>query len=114
MQFQLILAIRAGRGPDGPSVGELADALQLKHHSVVGLIDRAERSGLVRRERDPVNGSRVRVSLTSVGEERLAILTGEHLAHLRSVAPSMAHIWSAFLTSGSSDVEEAPYECSKR
>lgn len=107
MQFQLALAIRANALPDGPSVGDLADALQLKHHSAVGLIDRAERSGLVRRERDPVNGSRVRVALTSLGEDRLAALAGEHLAHLRSVAPSMAQIWSAFLASAERGIERA-------
>ena len=33
--------------PRGPTVGEVADYLLLRHHSVVGLIDRADEAGLV-------------------------------------------------------------------
>jgi MarR family len=44
-QVQLALAIRAHDDADGPSVTELADTLLLRHHSVVGLIDRAEHAG---------------------------------------------------------------------
>src|SRR5680860_1488060 len=46
-QHQLLLAIR---GCDGdPTITEIADQLVTRHHSVVGLVDRARAAGLVRR-----------------------------------------------------------------
>ncbi len=55
-QHQLLLAIR---GHDGdPTIGDVADHLLLRHHSVVELVDRAERGGLVHRlaDPDPIDG----------------------------------------------------------
>lgn len=65
-QVQLALAVRASADPDGPTLTELAQTLLLRHHSVVGLVDRAEQAGLVRRIRDDVQLSRVHVQLTSM------------------------------------------------
>ena len=53
---QLLLAIRGHAGASGPTIGEVADSLLLKHHSAVGLVDRAEKAGLV--ERIPVERAR--------------------------------------------------------
>src|SRR5262249_22756379 len=44
---QLMLAIRGHTGPDDPTVGDVATALLLRHHSAVGLVDRAVDAGLV-------------------------------------------------------------------
>src|SRR5690606_30729116 len=52
-QHQLLLAVRGFAGPGTPVVGDLAEALQLRHHSTVELVDRAERAGLVTRVPDP-------------------------------------------------------------
>ena len=49
-QHQLLLAIRGhGRASRSPTIGEVAEHLQLRHHSAVGLVDRAEEAGLVQR-----------------------------------------------------------------
>src|SRR5215475_8060129 len=48
-QHQLLVAVRGHAGPEPPTIGELADALQIKHHSAVGLIDRMTEAGYVRR-----------------------------------------------------------------
>ena len=48
-QHQLLLAVRGNPDPRGPRIGEVADALLLRHHSAVELVDRAEAAGLVRR-----------------------------------------------------------------
>jgi DNA-binding MarR family transcriptional regulator len=50
-----------------PSMQELAHRLGLDKSSVTGLIDRAERRGLVRRETDPRDGRSVRVVITALG-----------------------------------------------
>jgi len=48
-------------------MGELGATLRLAKSSLTGLIDRSERSGLVRREPDPNDMRAVRVALTEEG-----------------------------------------------
>lgn len=81
-QHQLLLAIRGHRGAKAPTVGELADCLLLRHHSAVGLVDRAESAGLVSRTRDTDDHRIVRLRLTPEGAERLHSLSATHLAEL--------------------------------
>src|SRR5512135_1629515 len=50
-QYLLLLALRGLPPEMQPTVGALAERLQLRHHSTVGLVDRLERRGLVRRVR---------------------------------------------------------------
>jgi DNA-binding MarR family transcriptional regulator len=95
-QVQLALAIRAHEDIAGPTVTELADTLLLRHHSVVGLIDRAELAGLVRRARDPEHQSRVRVRLTAEGADRLERLSALHLRWLAEHGPDVAGVWKSF------------------
>src|ERR1700677_99527 len=52
-QQQLLLAIRGHPDRRGPTVGEVADYLLLRHHSAVGLVARAVAAQLVKRGRDP-------------------------------------------------------------
>lgn len=82
-QHQLLLAIKGHGGPTAPSVGDLADHLVSKHHSVVELIDRAVEAGLVERRRDEADARVVRLALTALGEERIEGLTRLTLEELR-------------------------------
>jgi len=93
-QHQLLLAVRGHPGPDAATVGDVAAALLLKHHSAVGLVDRAELAGLVRRRTDPDDARVVRLELTSLGHHRLTQLSALHLEELRRVAPRMRDLWS--------------------
>jgi DNA-binding MarR family transcriptional regulator len=52
-----------------PSMQQLAQRLGLDKSSVTGLVDRAERRGMVRRETDPNDGRGVRVVITPQGRE---------------------------------------------
>jgi DNA-binding MarR family transcriptional regulator len=52
-KHQLLLAIKGHPDPAGPTVGEIATYLVLRHHSAVGLIDRAVSDGLVARTPRP-------------------------------------------------------------
>src|ERR1700756_2606472 len=70
-KHQLLLAIRGHPDPTGPTIRDLADYLALRHHSVVGLIDRSVREGLVKRNPDPSSKSVVRVTLTPTGISKL-------------------------------------------
>ena len=65
-QHQLLLAVRGTAGGP-PVITDLAEALQLRHHSVVELVDRAVAAGLVRRAPDPDDQRRHQVHLTAAG-----------------------------------------------
>jgi DNA-binding MarR family transcriptional regulator len=92
-QHQLLLAIRGHPDRRGPTVGELADYLVVRHHSAVGLIDRAAAAGLLARESDPRRAGTVRVTLTARGVEALDSLSKLHLAELARLAPAMETLW---------------------
>ncbi len=87
---QLLLAIRGHNEPRGPTVGEVADDLFLRHHSTVGLIDRADEAGLVTRTRDDDDHRVVRLHLTKTGAERLEALSALHLEEIERLGPSLA------------------------
>ncbi len=82
-QYQLMLALKGFPGRDWAVVRELADRLQLRHHSVVELVDRAQGQGLVERTDDPGDGRAVRVVLTDRGEQLLGRLSALHRDELR-------------------------------
>jgi DNA-binding MarR family transcriptional regulator len=94
-KHQLLLAIRGHPDPAGPTIGEIADYLVLRHHSAVGLVDRAVEDGLVKRGPDPANRSAVRVMLTPAGTAKLDTLTEAHLEELSHLAPTMETLWRA-------------------
>ena len=91
-QHQLLLAVKGHPDPDGPTIGEVADYLNVRHHSAVGLVDRVERAGLLRRVRDAADARAVRLLLTADGEDRIARLTELHLAELSRLAPLLEHL----------------------
>ena len=97
-KHQLLLAVRGHPNPSGPTVGEIADYLVLRHHSAVGLIDRAVADGLVKRNPDATNRSVVRVTLTPAGADKLDALSEAHLEEISHLAPTMQALWSALET----------------
>lgn len=92
-QHQLLLAVRGHSQREGPTIGELADYLILRHHSASELVDRAEAAGLVRRNADAANASVVRVTLTALGNRKLGDLTATHLQELAQLGPTMRTLW---------------------
>src|ERR671937_731918 len=74
--------IRADRSGRGPTIGEMAEFLQLRHHTVVELVDRAEAAGLMRRNPDADDGRVVRLALTGSGRQRLERLAAMNLQEL--------------------------------
>ncbi len=90
-QHQLLLAVR-GHG-SAPSISEIAEHLLLRHHSVVELVDRAERGGLVERYDDDVDQRVVRVRVTPEGEAKLTALAAAHLEELARLRSSFASLF---------------------
>jgi DNA-binding MarR family transcriptional regulator len=94
-QYQLMLALKGFPGRDWATVREIADRLQLRHHSVVELINRAQAEGLVERGPDPHDRRLVRVFLTDHGERVLARLSALHRAELHRLQPMLTlPVWS--------------------
>src|SRR3954451_5069537 len=90
-QHQLLLAVRGF--PDGsPTISDIAEWLQLRHHSTVELVDRAVEAGLVLRRTDPADRRRQRLALTRRGERLLASLSAAHREELRRFREEMADV----------------------
>jgi DNA-binding MarR family transcriptional regulator len=92
-QHQLLLAIAGHPDPSGPAIGDVAEYLALRHHSAVGLVDRAAAAGLVTRRTDEHNHSVIRLALTEAGLEKLDRLTEAHVRELKQLAPAMRTLW---------------------
>ncbi|MGH3246833.1 MAG: MarR family winged helix-turn-helix transcriptional regulator [Trebonia sp.] len=88
-QHQLLLAIKGHPGSEPPAIRDLAEYLLLQSHSAVGLVDRAEAAGLVRRQQDEQDARVVRVYLTGKGDRLVESLTTAHLAGLYKLAEAL-------------------------
>ncbi|HKF00319.1 MAG TPA: MarR family winged helix-turn-helix transcriptional regulator [Actinomycetes bacterium] len=86
-QHQLLVAVRGHPDPRGPTIGEIAGYLLIRHHSAVQLVDRVQALGLVARLPDRDDQRVVRIGLTAAGDERVHALTALHLEELRRLAP---------------------------
>jgi DNA-binding MarR family transcriptional regulator len=89
-QHQLLLAIKGL--PDGATatIGELAERLQLKHHSTVELVNRLEKHGHVVRELSQQDRRQVIVRMTSSGAAVLRQLSLAHHQELETAGPRLA------------------------
>jgi DNA-binding MarR family transcriptional regulator len=86
-QHQLLLAVRGHEGDAGPTIGDVAEYLMVKHNTAVGLVDRTVEAGLLARTRDAVDHRIVRLRLTRTGARRLAALSAAHLEELSRLSP---------------------------
>lgn len=91
-QHQLLLALKGLPGGRKATIGELAERLQVQHHSAVELIDRLVERGLVVRARDGTDQRKVIITLTPQGEKVLQELSLYHRAELRSAGPALIQV----------------------
>jgi DNA-binding MarR family transcriptional regulator len=91
-QHQLLLVIRGWAERAGPTIGEVATELQLRHHSAVELIDRAERAELVKRGADSHDRRVVRLSLTPTGSDKIRSLSLLHREELRRLSAAVSRL----------------------
>jgi DNA-binding MarR family transcriptional regulator len=107
-QHQLLLAVRGL--PDGakPTIGVLAERMQLQHHSTVELIDRLAERGFLVRLRATDDRRQVLVKLTRDGEAFLDRLSLHHLQELQSAGPRFVRVLQSLLDETmSSDTEDS-------
>jgi DNA-binding MarR family transcriptional regulator len=87
--YELLLAIRGLPAGMEPTVGDIAQQLQIRHHSAVELIDRAVGRGLVERQRPDDNRKVVLVRVTPAGMELLERLVPVRAGELKRHAPML-------------------------
>lgn len=93
-QYQAMLALKGFPDRDWATIGELAERLQLRHHTVVELVNRAQREGLVERVPHPEDARSVRVVLTPEGDAILTRLASLHRDELERMGDVLAlPIW---------------------
>lgn len=88
-QHQVLLAIKGLHADVRPRIAEIANRLQIQHHSAVELVNRLETAGFVRRRRGTQDRREVLLALTSRGEKILRELSLHHREELRSQGPTL-------------------------
>lgn len=88
-QHQALLAIKGFPGRDQITVGELAERLQILHHSAVGLANRLVAEGHLVRQPGGQDRRQVFVSLTALGEAVLEKVSAAHRQQLRHLGPQI-------------------------
>jgi DNA-binding MarR family transcriptional regulator len=97
-QHQLLLAIKGLPAGRLPTIGELAERLQIRHHSAVELIDRLSARGAVTREMGEADRREVLIRLTPAGERLLRDLSLAHRTELTKTGPELRNALNALLS----------------
>jgi len=88
-QHQALLAIQGFPDNRRITIGELAERLQIRHHSAVELVNRLALDGLVVRKSSAEDHRRVYVTLTKHGKNILEKLSAVHKQELRRIGPQL-------------------------
>lgn len=88
-QHQLMLAVKGIPEGDQATISNLAERLQIQHHSTVELVDRLVNRGLVTRKRGSEDRRQVIVQLTSKGEKLLRDLSLHHREELKTAGADL-------------------------
>ena len=99
-QYQLMLAVKGAPKRNAPTVGQLAERLQIQNHSVVELVDRLEKRNYIERHRDQADRRVVHLVLTSAGEAVLRKLVAASLTELKAEAPDLLRSLTRILRKG--------------
>ena len=105
-QHQFLLALKGLPKGRKATISELAERLQIRHHSTVELIDRLVERGLIQRSRDDPDQRRVIISLTPRGEQILQDLSLLHRKELQSAGPVLVRALRVLIASND-DTPEA-------
>jgi DNA-binding MarR family transcriptional regulator len=88
-QYQLMLAIKGMPAEVRPRIRELANRMQIQHHSAVELVNRLEAGGFVHRTRAEDDRREVLLALTPKGEKVLGELALHHHDEIGSTGPEL-------------------------
>jgi len=112
-QHQLLLAIRGLPDAASPTIGVLAERMQLQHHSTVELVDRLVDRNFLCRLRSTNDRRQVLVKLTHDGENFLEKLSLHHLEELQSAGPTFVKVLNSLLADSLIDNPNSASEVAK-
>ncbi len=88
-QYQALLAIRASSVNRKLSIRDLAEQLQVRHHSTVGIVDQLVSRDAIVRQVAPDDRRKILLTLTEKGEEIVERLAPAHHEELSRLCPEM-------------------------
>lgn len=91
-QHQALLSVMGFPGREQITISELAEQLQIRHNSAVGLVDRLAAQGLVIRRPGLVDRRRVYIALSERGLSLLQQLSTAHRDELRRLGPQLREL----------------------
>src|SRR4030095_15485125 len=101
-QHQFLLALKGLPRTVRARIGELAERLQIQHHSAVELVNRLAEAGYVRRRRSGDDRREVLLALTPKGDKVLRDLSLHHKRELRNAGPSLLLALKRVIANGGS------------
>src|SRR4051812_12726223 len=104
-QYQLMLAIKGLPDDEKPRIGDVAERLQIQHHSTVELVDRLTKRTLVRRRRSENDRREVLLELTPKGERLLQELGVHHRNEIREMGPELVASLKKVLRDSENDAD---------
>jgi DNA-binding MarR family transcriptional regulator len=99
-QHQLLLALKGMPPTCRPTVGKVAERLQLQHNSAVELAKRSIERGLLERRSSQADRREVLLHITPRGERLLRRLSLAHRSELRSAAPVLVRALEELVDGG--------------
>lgn len=107
-QYQLMLAIKGMREGTRPRIRELAERMQIRHHSAVELVNRLEAGRFVQRSRGRDDRREVLLALTAKGERVLEELALHHQDELRGAGPELVAALRRVMGEGAERASDNP------
>lgn len=101
-QYQFLLALKGLIQQDRVTIGDLAERMQLRHHSVVGLINRLVERKLIERRRGDSDKRQVYIHLTNRGDDLLRKLALYHRGELAASGPALVSALQALMGAAAS------------
>jgi DNA-binding MarR family transcriptional regulator len=88
-QYEALLALKAFSTDDGLTVGQLAERVQVRHHTAVSLTDKLAARKLLTKRRGSADRRYVYVKLTAEGDRLVTRLAAAHRREIRKHAAQM-------------------------
>jgi DNA-binding MarR family transcriptional regulator len=88
-QYEALLAIKAFAEPEGLTISQLSERLQVKHHSAINIVDRLVEAKLITREAGETDRRRRHVQLTAKGKKLIEELAAAHRKEIRERSAEM-------------------------
>jgi DNA-binding MarR family transcriptional regulator len=98
--YQALLAIKGFPQRERVTMGELAEQLQVAHHSAVGLVNRLASQNLVEREYSHEDRRNVYVKLSRDGSKLLGKLSEAHRTEIGRISPHLRWLLESLAPDG--------------